>query len=179
MPHATAQLRPPTAFLRDSFLASVLEFQAEGRDERTLADQDFDAYGEGWRSLEGFERLVAAIRAEATEDAPRLPGRVPQTTLWWTQGEAYYGRLHIRHRLTPALFEVGGHIGYAIRPSARRCGHATAMLRAALPIARGLGINSALLTCDVDNQGSRQVIERNGGVLEDQRGTKLRFWVPT
>jgi predicted acetyltransferase len=23
------------------------------------------------------------------------------------------------------------------------------------------------------------VIERNGGVFEDQRGGKLRFWVPT
>jgi predicted acetyltransferase len=27
--------------------------------------------------------------------------------------------------------------------------------------------------------GSRTVIERNGGVLEDERGGKLRFWVPT
>ena len=32
------------------------------------------------------------------------------------------------------------------------------------------------LTCDVDNEGSRLVIEHNGGVLEDRRGTKLRFW---
>jgi predicted acetyltransferase len=53
------------------------------------------------------------------------------------------------------------------------------MLQAALPIARGLGIESALLTCDVDNLASRKVLERNGGVLEDQRGNKLRFWVPT
>lgn len=112
MPQPTAQLRPPTASVRDSFLAAVLEFQAEGRDERTLADQDFDAYGEEeWRSSEGFERLVAAIQAEVVKEAPRPPGRVPQTTLWWTQGEIYYGRLHIRHRLTPALLEVGGHIG--------------------------------------------------------------------
>lgn len=59
------------------------------------------------------------------------------------------------------------------------CGHATAMLRASLPVARALGISSALLTCDVDNEGSRRVIERNGGVLEDRRGAKLRFWVPT
>jgi predicted acetyltransferase len=53
------------------------------------------------------------------------------------------------------------------------------MLRAALPVARGLGIDSALLTCDVDNVASRKVIESNGGVLEDQRDDKLRFWVPT
>jgi predicted acetyltransferase len=88
------------------------------------------------------------------------------------------GRIAIRHRLTPQLREVGGHIGYDVRPSARRCGRATAMLRAALPVARTLGIESALVTCDVDNVASRTVIERNGGMLEDQRGDKLRFWVP-
>ena len=35
------------------------------------------------------------------------------------------------------------------------------------------------MTCDVDNVGSRTVIERNGGVLEDERSEKLRYWVPT
>jgi predicted acetyltransferase len=53
------------------------------------------------------------------------------------------------------------------------------MLRAALPITFDLGVDPALLTCDVDNIASRRVIERNGGVLEDQREQKLGFWVPT
>jgi len=89
------------------------------------------------------------------------------------------GRISIRHQLTPALLEHGGHIGYDIAPKARRRGHGTAMLRAALPVAASLGIERALITCDVDNLGSRKVIEANGGVLEDQRAGKLRFWVPT
>ena len=74
--------------------------------------------------------------------------------------------------------EVGGHIGYDMRPSARCRGHATAMLRAALPVAGALGIDQALITCDADNVGSRRVIERNGGILEDQRGDKLRLCRP-
>jgi predicted acetyltransferase len=53
------------------------------------------------------------------------------------------------------------------------------MLRAARQIAQGLGIDRVLITCDVDNVGSRRVIEANGGEFEDQRGGKLRFWVPT
>ena len=52
------------------------------------------------------------------------------------------------------------------------------MLAAALPVARGLGIARALVTCDASNTGSRKVIEANGGVLEDQRGDILRYWVP-
>jgi hypothetical protein len=53
------------------------------------------------------------------------------------------------------------------------------MLAAALPVARSLGIDPALVTCDESNTGSRRVIEGNGGVLEDKRGSELRFWVPT
>src|SRR5699024_10869571 len=80
---------------------------------------------------------------------------VPMTTLWWTDGDAYLGRISIRHHLNERLRQIGGHIGYDIRPSARRRGHATAMLAAALPRAAALGIERALITCDADNVGSR------------------------
>jgi predicted acetyltransferase len=53
------------------------------------------------------------------------------------------------------------------------------MLAAALPVAAALGLECVLLTCDQDNVASRRVIERNGGLLQDRRGSKLRFWVPT
>lgn len=69
----------------------------------------------------------------------------------------------MRYRLTPPLEKAGGHIGYDVRPSARRQGHATAMLAAALPIAPSLGITRALLTCDGTNTASQRVIGTNGG----------------
>jgi predicted acetyltransferase len=122
---------------------------------------------------------VARLRAEAEEDAPRPAGFVPATTLWWVEGPEYLGRLAIRHRLTPRLLQGGGHIGFDVRPTARRRGHATAMLRTALPVAAGLGIDRALITCEVDNVASHKVIEACGGEFEDRRGTKLRFWVAT
>src|SRR5579875_2852108 len=108
---------------------------------------------------------------------PRAEGYVPATTLWWVDGTEYLGRVSIRHRLNPRLLEVSGHIGYDVRPSARRRGHATAMLRAALPVAAALGIDPVLVTCDAGNIGSLKVIEANGGKLENRRGTKLRFWI--
>jgi predicted acetyltransferase len=94
-------------------------------------------------------------------------------------GTEYIGRVHIRHRLTLFLRDVGGHIGYHIVQSHRRLGHATAMLGAALPVAHQLGLDCVLITCDFDNVGSRKVIEANGGLYQDQRGKKLRYWVPT
>jgi predicted acetyltransferase len=176
------ELLGPVERVRESFVAAMAEFRAEGRgapDDRTMIGAEIRGHGSTWHTPEGFALYVSALRAEAEEDASRPPGIVPSTTLWWVDGTEYLGRLAIRHRLTPALLEGGGHIGFDVRPSARRRGHATAMLRAALPVAAGLGIDRALITCEVDNAASRKVIERCGGGFEDQRGTKFRFWVAT
>jgi len=89
------------------------------------------------------------------------------------------GRVSIRHHPTPALRERGGHIGYDVRPTARRRGHATAMLRAALPVAAGLGIERALLTTDAGNVGSQRVITAAAGVRQPGDGPDVRFWLPT
>lgn len=176
------QLVRPTVEVRTSFLAAMAEFRAEGRGgvhDHTMIGSEIRAYGDRWSTPAGFKEFVAWLRAQALEETPRPAGYVPATTLWWVSDDGYLGRLAIRHRLTPALREVGGHIGYDIRPSARRLGHATAMLREALPIARKLGIDQALITCDTDNIASWKVIERNGGALEDVRDGIRRYWVPT
>ena len=47
-----------------------------------------------------------------------------------------------------------------------------------MPRCKDLGIDPVLVTCDVDNVGSRRTIEQNGGVYEDTRADKLRFWIP-
>lgn len=126
-----------------------------------------------------FARYVAALHAGALEETPRPTGWVPGTTLWYVDGDEFFGTLQIRHSLTPALRSVGGHIGYEVRPSARRQGHATRMLALSLPVAHELGIDPALVTCDDTNDASRRVIEANGGIPDDQIGIKLRYWIPT
>lgn len=176
------ELLSPLSRVHASFLTAMAEFAAEGRGgprDRTSIGSDLRDERPSWDTSEGFASYVAALRADALEENPRPAGWVPSTTMWWVDGEEYLGRIAVRHRLTPWLREVGGHIGYDVRPSARRRGHATAMLRAVRPICRGLGIDPALVTCDVDNVGSRRVIEASGGVLEDERNGKLRWWVPT
>src|SRR5689334_22891887 len=158
------------------------EFRSEGRGEPadlTGIGTEIREFGVDWHEPAGFVRYLAWLDALTREDSPKPPGWAPATTLWWVEGHEYLGRVQLRHRLTPMLLESGGHIGYDVRPSARRNGHATAMLAAMLPVAAARGIESALVTCDVGNVASRKVIERNGGVLEDERAGKLRFWVAT
>jgi predicted acetyltransferase len=172
-------LGPPVTAVRTSFLAAVDEMLAAGGLGRDMLAYERGEWGGRWSLAEGFAGYVAWLLERSQEDAPRPEGWVPDSTWWWIDGDDYLGSVNVRHRLTDHLRRVGGHIGYLVRPSARRRGHATAMLAAVLPHAHALGIDPALLTCDVDNVASRKVIESNGGVLQDQLDGKLRFWVPT
>jgi predicted acetyltransferase len=175
---AVPELVLPTPSVRESFLAAMEEFVAAGVELSQTAAW-IDHHAPGWAEPEAFAAFVAALDADALEETPRPEWHVPCTTLWWVDGPVYLGRLAIRHRLNDFLLEVGGHIGYDVRPTRRREGHATGMLRASLPWARDLGIDPALVTCDTDNVASSRVIEAAGGVLEDVRGVKRRYWVPT
>jgi predicted acetyltransferase len=128
---------------------------------------------------ETFVEFCRVTNAMGDPESPRPTGFVTATHRWIVEDGEVLGKVSLRHALTPFLMDVGGHIGYAVRPSARRRGVATHALALMLPIAAARGIDPALVTCDDTNVGSRKVIEANGGVLEDLRNGKLRFWVPT
>jgi len=110
-------------------------------------------------------------------------GRVPATFLVAEAEGQIIGRVSIRHELNAYLTEVGGHIGYGVRPGFRRRGYATAIMRQSLAVASSLGLERVLVTCDDDNVGSAKVIENCGGVLEnvavgrDGSVPKRRYWV--
>ncbi|MEU3710662.1 GNAT family N-acetyltransferase [Streptomyces catenulae] len=173
------RLTAPAAPAHASFLAAMAELRAEGRgapDDGSAVGRDLREYGARWHDPAVFAAYTARLRAAREETGD---GRIPCDHLWYTDGPIYLGGLRLRHRLDDFLRRYGGHIGYDVRPTARRRGHATAMLRAALPRARALGLAEALITCDATNTASRKVIEACGGRFEDRRGAKLRFWVPT
>ena len=169
-----------------SYLEALAELATEGNShylDLVLAPEPGFAgvhyTAETLASPETFAEFCAYTTALAHPDTPRPANWVTGTYLWMVHDGAVVGRISLRHALTPWLLEVGGHIGYAVRPSARRRGHASRALGLMLPIAAARGIDPVLVTCDEPNVASRKVIEANGGVLEDLRGGKLRFWVPT
>jgi predicted acetyltransferase len=177
------ELVEPAPRFHRSFLRAMDGFVAEGRggpDDLSNIGRDLRQWAPEWEDPAVFAAYTAAVRAQALEATPRAETFVPSTTLWWGEGSEYLGRIQLRQRLNSVLLETGGHIGYDVAPEHRRQGHATAMLRAMLPIVRsGYGIEQVLVSCDTDNVASRKVIESCGGVLEDERRGKLRYWVPT
>ncbi|MFE1175910.1 GNAT family N-acetyltransferase [Streptomyces sp. NPDC058773] len=171
------ELIAPTVDVHASFLAAMDEFRADGTEAvpHSGLARELRTWGARWATAEGFAEYVELTAGVADEQ--RDDGPVPTTTRWWVADGSYLGRVTFRHTLTASLLNYGGHLGYAVRPGARRRGHATAMLRAALPIAHHeLGIDPVLVTCDDTNTGSRKVIEACGGIFEDRRGDRLRYW---
>lgn len=166
----------PHAALAPSYAAMVAELRARGEDlipfPLGFAHDDFGAF---------LARLAACERGEA------IPaGFVPHTTYWLVDdADEVVAVSNLRHRLTDNLRLEGGHIGYGVRPSARRRGHGTALLRHTLAAARAFGIAEALLTCAKANAGSAATILRCGGELQSEafspeRGDVVqRYLVPT
>ncbi len=153
------RLEQPDARYRETYLGALSEFRAEGN-LRAL-------HAELFHAAPDFEAFVARLR-EKTDRATLTKSLVPESVLWLVQDETLIGRVSVRHELNASLRELGGHIGYEIRPSKRHQGFGTRALRIALAFAQSLGIERALLTCDADNLGSRKIIEKNGGVLQDE-----------
>ena len=184
------RLVDPQVRYQAGYLAASDEFTASGeqRDgDGDLAQPAEPAYAgyaftrEGLADAGEFARFVAQRVAARDEDAPRRSGWTACHFFWVVDDDDdYVGSLALRHELTEFLLREGGHIGYSIRPSARRRGHAREALRLALPVARDeLGLEQVLVTCREGNEGSRRAIEANGGVYEDTRNGTRRYWVPT
>jgi hypothetical protein len=81
------------------------EFRAEGRgvpdDHSVIGHYLRDRQG-AWSTDEGFVAFAEEVRAFRLEDTPRPEGFVPVTELWLVEGDAFLGRVGIRHRLTQA-----------------------------------------------------------------------------
>lgn len=155
-------LTTPTIRVRASFLEAAIGLRDEGWMPAFPVDDvaaDFDGY---------VQRVIDQ----------KVAWGVPTSTLWYVDGDIYLGTVVIRHELTPALIERGGHIGYHVAPLHRRHGYATAMLAEAVTYCRErLGLRDILITCDEFNEGSRRVIEANGGVLENVLAGECRYWI--
>lgn len=162
----------------ESLLAQVGDYKAE----MLAAGSSMDGCG-SLRRHTPEEWIDNCRRLHHEETCP--PGWVPAiqyACVRETDGRLV-GMIDLRLRFNAYLAEVGGHIGYSVRPDERRKGYAKRMLALALREAKRQGLQRVLITCLADNDASRRTIEANGGVFErlatePESGEKLlRYWI--
>lgn len=184
-------LATPHVRFHRSFLEAADEFRAAGEHQYAgildwPAEGDFPGLRftrEGLEDPDEFRRLVDNRTGDERPGSPRPPGWTTATH-WWLEDpdepDRYVGGISLRHTIIhPLLASVGGHVGYSVRPSARRRRFASDALRQVVPLAARRGIARLLVTCDVDNTASAGVIESCGGVLEGELRGKRRYWIDT
>ncbi len=153
----------------------------------TLADETQALQAHSELAADNFEFLLGYTDGMAWPDylqildnlltGTNLPeDKVPATFLIAENNGELVGRTSIRHELNDFLFSVGGHIGYGVRPNYRRQGFATEILKQSLTYINQLGITDVLVTCLDDNVGSFEVIQSQGGILENKVEYEGALW---
>jgi len=124
-----------------------------------------------------FKSYVSGLLAES-KGAGLSEGRVPMTTYWLFQDSRPVGISRFNHMLTPDLLREGGHVSYAIRPTERGQGLGSEILELTLAEVKHFVSGRVLLTCLSDNDRSRNVIEANGGIVEESQDESIsRYWI--
>ena len=169
-----SQVKIPDVVLQDAFLQMLDDYIAHDPENGAYyapARQDFPAYVQSLLDEEQGINLA--------------PGTVPCSHRWLlSESGACVGVVRIRHNIdTEFLANEAGHIGYDVAPSFRGRGYGVACLEAGIAVARELGIERVLLYADTHNMASWRVIEKCGGVLDDERCSAhygvlvRRYWI--
>ena len=119
----------------------------------------------GMTSIADYEAFLRMCRAH--ESGKRLPrGSVPYTRYFMCDSTGtIYAQGDVRHYPSESLTRYEGYLGYGTVPDYRGMGFGTQMCRLLLEKARELGYNEVIITCNIENQASARIIEKNGGKL--------------
>jgi predicted acetyltransferase len=121
----------------------------------------------------GFAAWLARLATQSDPAKTIDVGKHRCTYRWIVESDRVLGGIALRHGSDDYVLWAG-HIGYGIRPSARRRGLATWALGRMLDETRVLGLDRMLAVCAVDNVASVKTIERCDGVFEGIRGNQVR-----
>lgn len=138
------------------------------RDEFIKKGDSMDGCGPLKRCSNPYEYLAEVEKYRSKDKLPE--GKVLATQLLCVRSSdnRLVGMIQIRHYLNDYLEKYIGHIGYSVRPSERGKGYGTWILKNSLIYCSELGIGRIILCCDKKNIVSKKIIEKNGGIFEDE-----------
>ena len=121
---------------------------------------------EMWDKIDDYDKWLEYISKNTDKDTVN-PGQIVIDTFFAIRESdgKILGMIDFRHELND-FFKDFGHCGYSVRPTERKKGYATEMLRQVLEIAKQLGLEKVQLSCEKNNIPSVKTITQNGGIYE-------------
>lgn len=114
---------------------------------------------------ENYDDWLASVTANTSARTVDPAWVVTDTFFAVDETEKIVGIIDLRHTLNDFLKDLGNS-GYSVRPSERRKGIASEMLRQLLTIAVQSGMTELHLSAEKTNEPSIKTITKNGGVYE-------------
>ena len=114
---------------------------------------------------ESYEAWLQSVTDNTSPDTVNPNWVVTDTFFAVDESGKIVGIIDLRHTLNDFLKDFGN-CGYSVRPSERRKGYATEMLRQILEIAIETGLQEVHLSVERENEASVKTIIKNGGVYE-------------
>ena len=114
--------------------------------------------------MDDYREWCRTIDANTKEETVHPDWVITDTFFAVDDNDRIVGIIDLRHTLNGFLKDLGN-CGYSVRPSERRKGYATEMLRQLLDIAKRAGMNELHLSVEKMNEPSVKTIIKNGGVL--------------
>ena len=130
-------------------------------------------------TFDEYKEWLIAKQRDAEQKGIVDGWKVPSTTFCLYADGVPVGFGSIRHFLTEALSQAGGHIGYGIAPQFRGNGYGNEILRLLLKKADEIGLEKVLVTVDLDNIASQAVALANGGVITGRTDESVLIWIDT
>lgn len=144
----------PTADMK----AAALEYRQEHFD----CGENVINGSELFDQTESYEDWLQSVTANTSPETVNPSWVVTDTFFALDESGRIVGIIDLRHTLNDFLKDCG-HCGYSVRPSERRKGYATEMLRQLLEHAKAAGLPELQLSVVKGNVPSVKTIVKNGG----------------